>query len=362
MNQSAVAIERTRSSRLSEIDFDHLAFGRTFSDHMLICDYVDGQWGQANILPYGPIELGPANMALHYGQAVFEGMKATKHTDGRAMLFRPELHSQRLNRSAARLAMPELPEERFLDFVHAIVDLDRGWIPPGEGSALYVRPFMFALDSFVGVRPSDTYRFMIITCPVGPYYAKPVRLFAETHYVRAVAGGVGEAKAAGNYAAAMLPSRQAQAKGYDQVLWLDAHRHELIQEVGTMNIFFVIDGRVITPATQGAILRGITRRTLIELMRAEGYDVEERPIGIHEIREAHRAGKLQEAFGSGTAAVVSQVATIHYDGEDMELPPVEQRRIGPTLKRQIDGIRSGRLPSPEGWLIEAGARVESALV
>ncbi len=349
-----ITIKKTENSRLSSVDFDNLPFGRLFSDHMFVIDYIDGEWQEPQIVPYGTIEIEPSNMALHYGQAVFEGMKATKTADGKAMLFRPEQHSRRINASASRLAMPELPESIFLDAVHTLVDLDKGWIPPTEGSALYIRPFMFASDHSVGVRPSSSYKFMIFTCPVGPYYAKPVKLLAETTYVRAAMGGVGEAKAAGNYAAAMLPSLLAQQQGYDQVLWLDAKEFKYVQEVGTMNIFFVIDGKVVTPMLSGTILRGITRNSIITFLKEGGYEVEERRIAIDEIVEAHKNGTLTEAFGAGTAAVISHVASILYMGEEMILPPVEEREIGPWAKSQINGVRSGRLPDAKGWLIEAG--------
>ena len=354
MNQE-IAITRTAESRLEGLDFDALPFGKVFSDHMFVVDFVGGRWQDARIVPYGPMSIEPSNMALHYGQAVFEGMKATKTADGRAMLWRPEQHSRRINASARRLAMPELPESMFLAGLNRLVDLDKGWVPPAEGSALYIRPFMFATDCSVGVRPSTTYRFVIFTCPVGPYYTKPVKLIAETHYVRAVAGGVGEAKAAGNYAAAMLPALIAQQKGYDQVLWLDAKEFKYIQEVGTMNIFFVIDGTVVTPATTGAILRGITRNSMLHFLEEAGYPVETRPLSIDEVVAAHKAGTLSEVFGTGTAAVVSHVESILYLDYEITLPPVAEREVGPWLKNQINGIRSARIPDSHGWLVEAGS-------
>ena len=350
------------TSRLAEVDFANLAFGKVFSDHMVEIDYRDGAWQTPQIKPYGPISLMPANTALHYGQAIFEGMKATKHADGRAMLFRPELHARRLNNSAARLAMPQLPEALFLEALHRLVDLDQAWIPPAEGSSLYIRPFMFACDNSVGVRPASDYKFMIITSPVGPYYSTPVRLLAQTKYIRAAEGGVGEAKAAGNYAAAMLPSQLAQAQGYDQILWLDAKERKYVQEVGTMNIFFVVDGKVITPSTDaGTILRGITRMTILDYLRESGTPAEERAITIDELVVAHKAGKLQEAFGSGTAAVVSQVESLTYEGYEMTLPPVQTNSFSARIKDQIEGVRSGRLPDVHGYLVEAG-QLEPAAV
>ncbi|RMD97712.1 MAG: branched-chain amino acid aminotransferase, partial [Bacteroidetes bacterium] len=242
-----IRITKTNSSRIDGVDFDNLPFGRLFSDHMFMAEYKDGQWQNFRIEPFKNFSLHPATMALHYGQEIFEGMKATKTLDGKPYLFRPEMHAKRLNKSAARMCMPEFPEEMFLKALHTLIDLDQGWIPPREGSALYIRPTMIATDEFIGVKPSDSYLFFIFTCPVGPYYPKPVKLLAETKYVRAVLGGTGEAKAAGNYAGALLPAKLAQEKGYDQVLWLDAREFKYIQESGTMNIFFVIDNKVITP-------------------------------------------------------------------------------------------------------------------
>ena len=354
MNQE-IQVTPVAASRLGELDFDNLAFGRVFGDHMVEVDYRDGAWQQPEIKPYGPLALMPSTTALHYGQAIFEGMKATKHADGRAVLFRPELHAERLNRSARRLAMAELPEDVFLATLHRLVDLDKAWIPPKEGSSLYVRPFMFACDNTVGVRPASHYKFMIITSPVGPYYDKPVRLLAQKTYIRAAEGGVGEAKAAGNYAAAMLPSMLAQAQGYDQILWLDAVERRYVQEVGTMNIFFVIDGEVITPSTdEGTILSGITRRTILEYLRDLGTPATERRITIDELVAASKAGTLQEAFGSGTAAVVSEVESITFEDYEIEIPKRTPESYAARIKDRIEGIRSGRIADDKGYLVEAG--------
>jgi branched-chain amino acid aminotransferase len=236
-----------------------------------------------------------------------------------------------------------------------LVDLDKEWIPKAKGSALYVRPFMFADGEFLGVRPSDSYKFIIFTGPVGPYYPKPVSLLAETKYIRAAEGGIGEAKAAGNYSASLLPAREAIEKGYDQILWLDAKEFKYIQEVGTMNIFFVIDGKVITPAAGGTILKGITRDTVVKLLNREGYEVEERPITIDEVAEAHKNGTLQECFGTGTAAVVAHVHMISYNGEDMDLPAMETRKVGIFVKDTIDGLRNGTIEDKEGWVVPVKA-------
>lgn len=346
-----IAVNHIGQSRIGEMDFNHLAFGRQFCDHMFVADYEDGHWVNPRIQPLQPFALHPATMALHYGQALFEGMKAVKTQNGQPALFRPEMHARRLNASAQRLCMPEFPEDLFLQALHQLVALDAAWIPEGEESAMYIRPAMFATDAFIGVRPSNKYCFFIINSPVGPYYSHPVRLLAETHYVRAVRGGIGEAKAAGNYAASLLPSQLAQEKGFDQVMWLDGLHFEYIQEVGTMNIFFVIDGKVVTPETDGAILKGITRDCIIHLLRDNGYEVEVRPLSIHEVVEAFQSGKLQECFGSGTAAVVSHVSEIAYGDIRMELPPVAERKVGNFAKEEINGIRSGRIPDPYGWVV-----------
>lgn len=345
-----ITIQPVSSSRISSVDFNNIPFGRTFSDHMFTADYKDGEWGNYQIVPFGPFEVHPACLALHYGQAIFEGMKASKDKNGQPMLFRPELHVQRLNASARRLSMPEFPETAFVDAIEKLVGLDHEWIPPAEGSALYLRPFMFGNGQFIGVAPSDTYRFIIFTGPVGPYYAKPVRLIAEDQYVRAVIGGVGEAKAAGNYAASLLPAAKAKENGYDQVMWMDAKEFKYIQEAGTMNLFFVIDGKLVTPETDGAILKGITRRTLIQIAQDKGIEVIEKRLSIDEVIEAYRAGKLEECFGSGTAAVVSHVSEITYRDLTMILPPMEDRTIGKMLKATIDGLRAGTVEDINGWV------------
>lgn len=247
--------------------------------------------------------------------------------------------------------MPDFPEDLFLYAIQKLVQLDQEWIPKDEGSALYIRPLMFANGEFFGVRPSDTYKMIIFTGPVGPYYPKPVSLIAEEKYVRAAMGGAGEAKAAGNYGAALLPAKLAQEQGYDQVLWLDAKEFKFTQEVGTMNIFFVIDGKIMTPATLGTILKGITRESILEMLRDKGYEIEERRISIDEIVDAYKAGKLEEAFGSGTAAVVSHVDKIKYGDLVMQLPALEDRHIGEMIKTEINGMRSGRLPDKYNWLV-----------
>ncbi len=346
-----ITIQRTKQSRINEVDFENIPFGKVFSDHMFVSDYRDGKWVDHRIVPFQNFTMHPASMALHYGQAIFEGMKASKNYEGKPMLFRPEMHARRLNASARRLMMPDLPEDLFLQGLHELISIDAGWIPPMEGSAMYIRPFMFATDEFFGVKPSKTYRFCIFTGPVGPYYDRPVSLYADTEYVRAVPGGTGEAKAAGNYAGALLPTEKAIARGFDQVMWLDGKEFKYVQEVGTMNIFFVIDGVVVTPQTDGAILKGITRESIIHILKEKGFQVEVRPLAIDELVEASKAGKLEEAFGTGTAAVVARVSKIQYQDVVMKLPEAGPESVGAIAKREIDGLRSGRIEDTHGWVV-----------
>ena len=351
MTTTQIRTERVQQSRLNSVDFSNLPFGKIFSDHMFVSDYRDGEWTDERIIPFGHFTMHPASMVLHYGQAIFEGMKASKHQDGTPLLLRPDEHAKRLNASARRMMMAEYPEDRFVEAVSQLVALDKDWIPPAEGSALYLRPYMYAADEFIGVRPSETYRFCIFTAPVGPYYAKPVRLVVEEHYVRAVPGGTGEAKAAGNYAGSLRAVQEANQRGFDQVLWMGGPDKKQIQEVGTMNVFFVIDGEVITPATDGAILKGITRKMFIQILKDRGIPVSERVVTIDEVAAASKAGKLEEAFGAGTAAVVSHISELQYGEQLMQLPPVENRKIGPMLKQYIDGLRVGKVEDTHGWLV-----------
>lgn len=347
----SIKVTRTAKSRISEVDFDNIPFGRVFSDHMFVTEYVNGEWINPRIEPFAPFSIHPGSMGLHYGQNIFEGMKASMSQGGEPFLFRPEMHAHRLNLSAARMCMPALPEDLFMEALHMLVGIDKNWIPPKEGSALYIRPFMFANDEFIGVKAAQVYKFMIITGPVGPYYPRPVSLMAQTEYIRAAKGGAGEAKAAGNYGAAMLPSKMAQDAGYDQVLWLDGREFKYIQEVGTMNIFFVIDGKVITPSTDGTILRGITRDSILKILPSMGYTVEQRPLAIEEVLEAYHKGTLQECFGAGTAAVVAHVDKIAYKEEIMQLPPMESRKVGETVKNYINGLRAGKIEDTLGWIV-----------
>lgn len=344
-----ISFTKTQTSNIKNVDFENIPFGRLFSDHIFIADFENDEWTNLRIEPISPLTMHPSNLTLHYGQAIFEGMKAFKTKDGQPNIFRLEDHAKRFNRSAERMCMPTVPEELFCEAIKQFVSVEEQWIPPITGSALYLRPFMIATSEFLGVMPSEKYSFMVFACPVGPYYAKPVSLLADTTHVRAVNGGVGEAKCAGNYAASLLPARIAKTKGYDQVLWMDAHEFKYIQESGTMNIFFVVDGKVLTPKTDGSILKGITRDSFITILKENNYVVEERPIHIDELIEAYKYGKFTEVFGSGTAAVVAKIDKINYDGYIMEFSE-ENRKLGTFLKATIENIRDGVSPDTHNWL------------
>ncbi len=344
-------VQLTDQSKLSQVDFNNIPFGRVFSDHMFIADYDGKEWTDLRIVPYGNLEMSPAASVLHYSQTIFEGMKATKDADGTPLLFRPEMNARRLNKSAARMAMPEVPEELFMQALNELVGLDHNWIPNTPDSSLYIRPYMFANDPFIGVKPSETYRFIIFTAPVGAYYSGAVKLLASEKYVRAAAGGTGAAKAGGNYAATLLPQLEAQKQGFDQLMWLDAKEFKYIQECGTMNLFFIVDGKVLTPnLDDGTILHGITRDSFIQLFRSYGLTVEERPIPIEEIVAAHKAGKLEDVFGAGTAAVVAPVASFNYRDTNYELPALETRKHSIRLKEDLISLRKGTLDDKFGWM------------
>ena len=334
----AVRIQPTTASRLPELDFSQLEFGKAFADHMFVVDYRDGEWHAAN-------------SALHYGQAIFEGMKAYHQQDGSVALFRPLDNWARLNASAERMCMPTLPEEIFMSGLSQLIQLDSGWVPTMPGSSLYIRPFMFATDGFIGVRPSDSYRFMIFTCPVGLYYNKPLRVRFEQKYVRSAEGGAGFAKAAGNYGGAMMPSKLAQEEGYHQLLWTDASEHRYVEESGTMNVVFILDGRLVTPALSSSILDGITRRSVLQVAQDLGVPVEERKVSSLEIMQALDAGLLQEAFGVGTAATIAPIATIGFEGQDYHLPPAGDKALSRRIGAALDAIRTGQAADPHGWIV-----------
>lgn len=345
-----IPAECVTESRISDLDINNIEFGKIFSDHMLVADYKDGAWQNPQILPYGNMGLSPATSALHYGQAIFEGMKAYKDANGDILLFRPLDNFRRLNISAERMCMPAITEDIFMQGLEQLLRLDAAWVPPTAGCALYIRPFMFATDDFIGVRPSSSYRFVIFSCPVGAYYGQPLKVAIEPSFVRSAEGGAGYAKAAGNYGAALLPAKKMQEKGYHQLIWTDAKEHKYIEESGTMNLMFVIDGKLITPPVSTTILAGITRDSVLTLARDLGYTVEERKVAVDELVEAYNAGKLQEAFGTGTAATIAQIATIHFNDMDMDLPTIEEREISSRISTELDKIKTGQAPDPHNWV------------
>jgi len=346
-------ITQTQNSRLSSVDFNNLEFGRMFSDHMIDMNYKYNAWQEPHIKPYAPISFHPSMHALHYGQAVFEGMKAYYVDDETVHLFRLDDHHKRLSNSSERMCIPSMDKQVFIDSLEELIRLDHQWVPKKHGHALYIRPFVFASEEYIAARAAKEYRYMVITSPVAAYYSEgfnPVSLTTTDDYVRAVKGGTGEAKAAGNYGGSFLPAQQAQKKGYTQVLWLDAKENKYIEEVGTMNIHFKIDGKLITPKLGGTVLPGITRRSVIALAKEWDVDVEERRISIDEVFDAHNNGSLEEIFGSGTAAVISPVGLIHHQGKNIEL---DRKKIGPFAKKMYDtiaGIQYGKLDDPFGWV------------
>lgn len=351
-----IRYEKTKTPKELPSADDPLKFGTIFTDHMFMMDYTAGKgWHDARIVPYQPVSLDPSAMVFHYGQEMFEGLKAYKSDDGRILLFRPDKNAERTINTNRRLCIPEIPVEDFVQAVKAIVKTDEAWIPTKPGTSLYVRPFIIATDPFLGVRPSNTYLFMIILSPVGPYYPEglnPVKIWIEDEYVRAVKGGIGEAKAGGNYVASMKAQMKAHEEGYSQVLWLDGVERKYIEEVGAMNIFFKINGSIITPQLNGSILPGVTRASVIELCREWGLPVEERRISIDEIAEAHSKGTLEEVFGTGTAAVISPVGHLRWQDRIMQ---VLDGNIGPISQRLYDtitGIQLGRIPDTHGWTVE----------
>jgi branched-chain amino acid aminotransferase len=344
-----ISINKTKESRIKTFNPEKIEFGKVFTDHMVVCDFEDGAWSDPKIIPFGDIEISPALSALHYGQSIFEGMKAYKNEEGEVTLFRPLENAKRLNKSAERMCMPSLPEDIFLASVHALVDLEREWIPNNPGSSLYLRPFMFATDEFLGIKPSDKYRFMVYACPVSSYYSAPVKVYIDTYYARAVRGGVGAAKCAGNYAASLYPAKKAREKGFDQVLWTDAIKHEFIEETGTSNVFIKCGNKVYTPSLSDSILPGITRDSVIVLLQSFGYEVVEEPIAVNDLIEWHKAGEIDEMFVSGTAATVINIQ--HFGKEDeVYYLNLDQPLLAVKIKDTFELLKTGKLEDSFNWI------------
>jgi len=351
LKESQIQINPITHSRIGEIDMNNIPFGRVFSDHMLLARHEAGTWHTPEIVPFGKLSLSPSVCSLHYGQTVFEGLKALRNPSGKPVLFRPIANYKRMNHSAYRLSMPQIPEYIFMEGLKALIALDKDWVPPSEKGSLYIRPLYFATDEYIGIRPSDSYIFTIFTCPVGAYYSKPVSLLTSREFVRAAQGGTGSAKCAGNYAGSILPDQIAKSQGYDNVLWLDARHHSYIEECGTMNVFFVIDDVVITPPLTGTILPGINRDSVITLLKDNGYKVEIRPLSIFEVESAYEQGILQDAFGAGTAATIAQIDKIGFAGRDLILPKISNRKVSTWLRDTLQHIKAGTIEDNYCWTV-----------
>ncbi|MCX2450506.1 branched-chain amino acid aminotransferase [Pedobacter sp. PLR] len=350
MNETLdITITKTEQSRLTVTDFSQLPFGKVFSDHMFIAEYEDGAWKNLQVLPYGPIPMSPAISALHYGQAIFEGMKAYRQPNDTVSVFRADKNFERFNKSAARMAMPSIPEDIFMQGIAALIDIDKNWVPNQDGYSLYIRPVMFATDPYLGVKASDKYTFCLLTTPTGPYYSKALKVKIETEYTRADEGGVGYAKTAGNYARSLFPFAEATKAGFDQLIWTDAVTHEFIEEAGTANLIFVIDGKLVTPSVRSTVLDGVTRDTIIKLAKHAGIEVEERRVSVKEVIEGIENGRLTDAFAAGTAATVTPIGEIGYEGKLYTLTDPATRTISAGIAKTLNDIRYGLAPDEFGW-------------
>ncbi|MGJ8737931.1 branched-chain amino acid aminotransferase [Zobellia laminariae] len=345
-----ISIEKVKESKIEQVDFNNLAFGSVFSDHMLVCDYRNGAWETPKITPYQPITLDPSAKIFHYGQSIFEGMKAYKDDKNKTWLFRPLENFKRLNVSANRMAIPELPEEFFMEGLKALLELDNKWIPQTEGSSMYIRPFIFASGNGFHASPADAYKFIICLAPSGSYFSGKVKVLIEEKYSRSANGGVGYAKTGGNYAGQFYPTQLAVAKGYNQVIWTDDSTHEYIEEAGAMNIFIRIDDTLITGPTSDRILDGITRKSILQLAEKKGIKTEVRKITVTEVVEAAKNGRLKEMFGAGTAAVISPISAFGYRGVDYDLPEIENS-FASQMKKEITDIQYNRSEDPFGWRV-----------
>ena len=333
-----IAIEKTLVpvSKLSTLDLSNIKFGSTYSDHMFVADYSDGVWSDCRIVPFDNFSLSPATSVLHYGQSIFEGLKAYSDSNGGVLVFRPEDNFLRMNESAARMCMPDIPEEIFMGGLLELLKTDRLWVPTDEGTSLYIRPYMFATDEFIGVRPSETYRFIIFTSPTAGYYSEPVKVKVEKYYSRAFPGGTGAAKAAGNYAASLYPAKLAQEAGYHQLIWTDGVSHKFIEESGTMNVMFVIGDTILTSKVGETVLNGVTRRSVLHLAQQWGYTVDERDVTVEEVIEAIKNGTLKEAFGTGTAATIAPISVINNDGEDYQIPAAQAEFFSTRVLKEFE--------------------------
>ncbi len=345
-----IEIQRVKESKIASVDFDNLPFGSVYSDHMLECDFINGEWQTPVIKPYAPITLDPSAKIFHYGQSIFEGMKAYKDADENILLFRPTDNCKRLNKSAERLVIPQIPEDIFMEGLKQLLKVDSDWIPKKDGSSLYIRPFMFASGKGFHASPADAYKLIICTAPSGAYFAGKVKVLIEEKYARAANGGVGFAKAGGNYAAQFYPTQLAIEKGYNQVIWTDDNTHQFIEEAGAMNIFIRINDTLITSPTSDRILDGITRKSILQIAEDNGIKTEVRKISVGEVVEAAKNGSLKEMFGAGTAAVISPIAGFGYQKHDFNLPELENP-FATQLKKRITDIQTNKVEDPYGWRV-----------
>jgi branched-chain amino acid aminotransferase len=348
--QKTTEIKLTNNSGLDQLDWDNLPFGKVFSDHMFSMRYENGEWKEPKIIPFQDIKMSPATSVLHYGQSCFEGMKANKNKSGEILLFRPYDNAKRFNASAERMCMPAIPEDIFVNTIKQLLDIDRDWIPMKEDYSLYIRPFLFATDPYVGVKPSETYEFIIFTCPVGAYYQNSVPVKIETKFTRAADGGTGYAKAAGNYAAALYPAKLAEKDGFQQLIWTDAKEHKYIEEAGTMNVMFVVGDTLLTPKSSDTILDGITRKSVVDIARDWGLKVEERKIAVSEIIEAFKNGTIKEAFGAGTAATIAPIKSISFEGFNHVLPELNSDSFSSKVLQYIDSYKRGKVEDKFNWI------------
>jgi len=351
-DQFEIKINKTTTSRINDVDWDNLPFGKVFSDHMLVMEYSDGQWQTPEISEFKNLSMHPASSVLHYGQTIFEGMKANRSDDGDILIFRPEMNAHRFAESCDRMCMPVVPEDLFIECIRQVLQVDNQWVPDREGYSLYIRPFIVATDEYIGIKPSNNYKFIIFTCPVGAYYSESVNVKIEEFYTRAAEGGVGRAKTAGNYAASLYPGKKALEEGFHQLLWTDGKEHKYIEEAGTMNVCFVINDVLITPSEESdTILRGVTKRSAVDLAKSWGIQVEERKVSVEEIVNAARSGALQDAFGAGTAATIAHIAKLGYRDEIFELPSIESGTLSNRIKEELNAIKSGKKPDEMNWCL-----------
>ena len=349
-NNIKINIHPVSESRISQIDFNHIDFGRVFSDHMFIADYYHGEWHNYRIEPYDMLSLAPGSAVLHYGQSVFEGLKAHKNEKGDVLAFRPEMNFRRLNASAKRMCIPEISEEIAMEGMTELLRLDKNWVPDLPNTSLYIRPYIFALDEYLGVSPSENYKFIIFTCPVGPYYSKPLKVKIETEFSRAVQGGTGYAKAAGNYAGSLYPAKLGQEKGYDQLIWTDGASHKYIEEAGTMNIMFIKGNTLLTAETGDTVLNGITRNSVLTIAKEWGIEVKERRISVDEIVASLKKGEIKEAFGTGTAATIATIELIGDGDNDYTLPTPGPDSFSTKVFEELGDIKTGKKEDTHGWI------------